>query len=100
MAKVVTIQEMVEIERRAIEGGIATEESLIQLAGMSLSHHLITLVDGLELDGFDILFLIGSGKNGGDGLVAAATLKSMFPEEDIACYFFKARATDDPLMRT
>lgn len=69
--KIVTIDEMRDIENRSEEAGVS-KDTLMENAGLavarSVRHHFGPLT------GVPVLVLVGSGNNGGDGLVAARHL--------------------------
>lgn len=69
--KMVTVAQMRELERRAIEQGIS-EDSLMETAGLSVARRIAQLIDGIR--GKRIVVLVGPGNNGGDGMVAARYL--------------------------
>jgi NAD(P)H-hydrate epimerase len=69
--KVVTAQQMREIERDAGSQGLSSEV-LMENAGLAVAREVDKWLEGSA--GHVILFLIGPGNNGGDGLVAARHL--------------------------
>ncbi len=69
--KLVTIEEMREIERRSEEAGVPSE-MLMENAGLATAQEIRTLKGNVA--GSPILVLVGPGNNGGDGLVAARHL--------------------------
>lgn len=66
--RVVTAEEMREIDRRAAQAGIPTEV-LMRNAGRAVAEKTIEWLR--EVARSEILVLVGPGNNGGDGLVAA-----------------------------
>jgi len=66
--KVVTSDQMREIERRAEMVGL-TVEALMENAGRAVAEETKKVIGGIA--GRRILILVGPGNNGGDGLVAA-----------------------------
>lgn len=69
--KIVTADQMRQIEQRADEMGLPSEV-LMDNAGLAVALQIKRWLGTLE--GCSILFLIGPGNNGGDGLVAARHL--------------------------
>lgn len=71
--KVVTVDEMREIERRAeAEYGLSSP-MLMEHAGRSVAERLRSYLDG-DVTNRDVLVLVGPGNNGGDGRVMARYL--------------------------
>lgn len=71
--KVVTVDEMREIERRADAEYELTSPTLMEYAGRSVAEHLRLYLDG-DVSDRDVLVLVGPGNNGGDGRVMARYL--------------------------
>ena len=69
--KVVTVAQMRELERRAVQAGVS-EDSLMETAGLAVARRITQLIDGIR--GKRVLVLVGPGNNGGDGMVAARFL--------------------------
>ena len=69
--KVVTAEQMREIDRRAASAGLTTE-ILMENAGRAVAEQIKRLVGSVA--GKRILVIVGPGNNGGDGLVAARHL--------------------------
>jgi hydroxyethylthiazole kinase-like uncharacterized protein yjeF len=69
--KVVTTDEMRQIEHGAVEQGVAMD-MLMENAGLAFAQQVTARLGSAV--GQQILFLIGPGNNGGDGLVAARHL--------------------------
>ncbi|MCH7655910.1 MAG: NAD(P)H-hydrate dehydratase [Chloroflexi bacterium] len=88
--KVVTIEQMREMERRAVAGGI-NEDTLMETAGLGVARHVAQLLDGIR--GRRVIVLVGPGNNGGDGMVAARYLADWGAL--ITLYMTSARRRDD-----
>jgi hydroxyethylthiazole kinase-like uncharacterized protein yjeF len=71
--KIVTSAEMRHLDRLAIESGIPGEE-LMQTAGEGLADAIRNLASNHQLVDSPVLFVAGSGNNGGDAIVAATCL--------------------------
>lgn len=71
--KVVTVDEMREIERRAEAEYRLTSPMLMEHAGRSVAERLRLYLEG-DVTGRDVLVLVGPGNNGGDGRVMARYL--------------------------
>ncbi len=69
--KIITSEEMREIEERCAEEGISTGQ-LMENAGLAFAEEVRTWRGGVA--GSNIVVLVGPGNNGGDGLVAARHL--------------------------
>ncbi|MRH43628.1 NAD(P)H-hydrate dehydratase [Aquibacillus halophilus] len=67
---IVTANEMYEIDRFAIENAGVDGTILMENAGRAIAEKVVSLVKKSE----EILVLVGSGNNGGDGFVIAKTL--------------------------
>lgn len=85
---VVTIAEMRALERAAMAAGIS-EAMLMEEAGRGIGRHLLAEFPGAGT----FFFLCGKGNNGGDGLVAARTLRQAGREA--RC--FSPFGLDDPM---
>jgi hydroxyethylthiazole kinase-like uncharacterized protein yjeF len=70
--KIVTTEEMIELERRSDKAGMPPS-LLMEYAGLAIARHIHSLVGNVA--GRDIVVLAGPGNNGGDGLVAARHLR-------------------------
>ncbi len=92
--KVVTIDQMQEIERRAASLGL-TVEALMENAGRAVAEEIKKIVGSVT--GKRILALIGPGNNGGDGLVAARYLDDWGAEVNL--YLCRPRSPDDKNLR-
>ncbi|MYB49861.1 MAG: NAD(P)H-hydrate dehydratase [Dehalococcoidia bacterium] len=69
--KIVTAQQMREIEDRAEAGGVS-KDVLMENAGLAVADYIRGQVRNLV--GMTVVVLVGPGNNGGDGLVAARHL--------------------------
>ena len=88
--KVVTVDQMVEIERRAAAVGLPSHV-LMENAGLAVAKCVKDLLDFVE--DAKILILVGPGNNGGDGLVAARHLCDW--GADVYLYLPRARTETD-----
>ena len=88
--KVVTVEQMRELERRAVASGI-DEDTLMETAGLGVARHVAQLLDGIR--GRRVVVLVGPGNNGGDGMVAARDLADWGAL--ITLYMTSARRRDD-----
>lgn len=88
--KIVTAQEMREIDGKAAEAGISTEY-LMENAGRAVAEEIRAHTDFIA--GKNIVALVGPGNNGGDALVAARYLHGW--GADISVYLLVPRAPDD-----
>jgi hydroxyethylthiazole kinase-like uncharacterized protein yjeF len=70
--KVVTTQEMIDLERQSDKAGVPPN-LLMEYAGLAIARHIHRLIGNVA--GRDIVVLVGPGNNGGDGLVAARHLR-------------------------
>lgn len=81
--KIVTTEEMRELDERTMASGISGEE-LMLAAGEGLADAIRRLADRNQLVNSPILFIAGSGNNGGDAFVAA---RCMHEDEDaVECW--------------
>jgi hydroxyethylthiazole kinase-like uncharacterized protein yjeF len=78
--KVVTAEQMREIDRRAADIGLTTE-ILMDNAGRAVAEEIKKLIGSVA--GKHILVLVGPGNNGGDGLVAGRHLADSGAEVNI-----------------
>ena len=92
--KIATIEQIRAIEHSADKRGLSFA-IMMQLAGLCVANQVLQSLEQLELDEAVIAFLIGPGNNGGDGLVAAASLMAMVPDIEVVAYLFKSRPGDD-----
>ena len=92
--KLVSVTEMQAIEREANEAGL-TYELMMEHAGTGLAE-LVVEKYGLQPD-HSVMGLIGSGNNGGDTLVALASLARDGWKS--SAYLVRPRLEDDPLIK-
>ena len=87
--KVVSVKQMQTIEAAADKAGISYQ-MMMETAGLAAADHIIQqlLLYNLEPS---VLFLIGPGNNGGDGLIAATGVASTFMDATINIYMLKRR---------
>ncbi|HEX7364196.1 MAG TPA: NAD(P)H-hydrate dehydratase [Dehalococcoidia bacterium] len=90
MMKVVTAEEMRQIDRRAADAGLTTD-ILMENAGRAVAAETMKLAAGVA--GKSILVLVGPGNNGGDGLVAARHFRDS--EADVTVYLCSKRPDGD-----
>ncbi len=88
--KVVTAEQMKEIDRKADEAGISTE-FLMENAGRAVAEATRDFINYIA--GKRILVMVGPGNNGGDALVAARYLHDW--GADINIYLLSRRDNDD-----
>ncbi|HEY8490991.1 MAG TPA: NAD(P)H-hydrate dehydratase [Dehalococcoidia bacterium] len=88
--KLVTSEQMRELERRSEEAGVSTAQ-LMENAGLAVAQE--TWVNLGTLEDRRILVLAGPGNNGGDGLVAARYLFDWGAE--VCVYLLRRRGEDD-----
>ncbi|MBI2853732.1 MAG: NAD(P)H-hydrate dehydratase [Chloroflexi bacterium] len=72
--KIVTREQMNDIDRKAAQMGLPTAV-LMENAGRAVACEVTRVVT--QIEGKVVLVLVGTGNNGGDGLVAARVLKEM-----------------------
>ena len=89
--KVVTADQMREIEARAEAAGVSTD-TLMENAGLAVARTARRVIG--PLTGVPILVLVGPGNNGADGLVTARHLHRW--GADVTAYLCRERATPDP----
>jgi len=88
--KVVTAEQMRQIDRRAASAGLTTE-ILMENAGRAIAEQIKKLADTIA--GKRILVIVGPGNNGGDGLVAARHLADWGAEVNL--YLCSSRPEGD-----
>jgi len=88
--KVVTAEQMRQIDRSAANIGLPTEK-LMENAGRAVAEETKKLIDSVV--GKRILVIVGTGNNGGDGLVAGRYLDDWGAE--VSLYLCKQRSADD-----
>ncbi|MBM4410181.1 MAG: NAD(P)H-hydrate dehydratase [Chloroflexi bacterium] len=89
-APIVTAAQMRDLEAAAVAAGVS-ERELMANAGLAVAQEAWMMAGGS--DERPILILVGPGKNGGDGLVAALRLAEWGPPCHI--YLLRARPDDD-----
>jgi len=87
--KLVTISEMVEIEKEADANGLSYNQ-MMENAGIGLAEVILETLS--EAEGLSAFALVGSGNNGGDALVALEHLASR--GWDVVSYLVKRKADD------
>jgi len=92
--KLVTVAEMISIEREANAHGL-TYETMMENAGHGLAE--IILEEYCDLKDGGVLGLVGSGNNGGDTLVALSYLAEKGWQA--SAYIVRPRPADDGLMQ-
>ena len=93
--KIVTSQQMRAIENEAFKQGVS-QYILMENAGLGIARKVRTLLGNLAPN--HILVLVGSGNNGGDGLIAAKYLKMWGAE--VTVYLCSKRKDSYPNMAT
>ncbi|MBN2462702.1 MAG: NAD(P)H-hydrate dehydratase [Dehalococcoidia bacterium] len=88
--KVVTAEQMRQIDRSAANVGLPTE-TLMENAGRAVAEETRKLIGSVI--GKRILVIVGTGNNGGDGLVAGRYLDDWGAE--VSLYLCKQRSADD-----
>ncbi len=88
--KIVTVEQMIELERRSTEVG-APPAVLMESAGLAVANSARELLGNVI--GRSILVLVGPGNNGGDGLVAARHLHDWGAR--VYLFLFKRKTQDD-----
>lgn len=91
MPKIVTVEQMRAIEKAADEAGL-TYDQMMENAGQAIAEAIRRRLPALS--GKRVVVLVGSGNNGGDGLVAVDQLAESGAQ--IAAYLVKARDEGDP----
>ena len=77
-----TNEQMREMDRRTIDGGVPSEE-LMERAGAALAARVKAVMAQKNIG--DALFVCGGGNNGGDGFVAARLLQEEGFEVEVLC---------------
>jgi NAD(P)H-hydrate epimerase len=88
--KVVTAEQMREIDRSAASIGLPTE-TLMENAGRAVAEETRKLIGSVI--GKHVLVIVGTGNNGGDGLVAGRYLDDWGAE--VSLYLCRRRSADD-----
>lgn len=94
--KVVSVEEMVQIEQAADAAGHSYDEMMEQ-AGRGVAAALLRAMHPWDNAG-SVLVLVGPGNNGGDGLVAARTLRQWQPQHTVTAYLWRRSAERDPIL--
>ena len=92
--KVLTTEQMRELEESCARIGLTTEV-LMENAGRAVADEVSKILGDIEQR--QILFLIGPGNNGGDGLVAARHLHDQGAK--VIVYLFGDRPTRDTVLK-
>ena len=92
--KLVTVDEMRELERLSEAEGVSTE-ALMETAGLAVARVAWSSLRHLN-QAPSVVALIGSGNNGGDGLVAVRHLREW--GASVTAYLCASRSPDDPLI--
>jgi len=92
--KVVTAEQMQQIDRRCADIGLPTAV-LMENAGKAVAEEVSQILGTTSQQ--HILFLIGPGNNGGDGLVAARHLHDWGAK--VSLYLCVPRSPDDPNLK-
>lgn len=95
MIKIVSVSQMRAIEAQADADGLSYS-TLMENAGKAIAQRAFELLNTLSSDDKRVTVLVGTGNNGGDGLVAAR----LIAQEGVAqvrAYLLKKR-DDDPLL--
>lgn len=91
MIPVVNVEQMRKIEATANASGISYD-AMMENAGHAAAQRALDYVAGLEEP--RVVVLVGTGNNGGDGLVAARVIAQADKRIQVSLYLFKHR--DDP----
>lgn len=91
--KLVTVEQMKEIEKQANQNGLSYEKMMAK-AGLGLAHFIQSTYGGEKKV---ITGLVGSGNNGGDTLVALAALGQAGWQS--WAYLVRSRQANDPLIK-
>ncbi len=89
MAKIVTVEQMRAVERAADAAGLSYEQ-MMENAGRAVAQ---AILDRVAIEGARVVILVGSGNNGGDGLVAGHYLAQAGGE--VSAYLSKKRPDGD-----
>ncbi|MYA19594.1 MAG: NAD(P)H-hydrate dehydratase [Chloroflexi bacterium] len=92
--KLVTVEQMRALEAAAVAAG-TSEAELMEAAGVAVAQE--TWINMGAVEGRTAIVLVGPGSNGGDGLVAAVSLREWGAES--AVYLVGDRPADDPLLQ-
>ena len=91
MHKIVTTDEMRTIEQAADTSGL-TYDQMMQNAGKAIADEILAFTEDVE--GTRVVILVGTGNNGGDGLVVGYHLHEAGAQ--VSVYQAKDRESDDP----
>ncbi len=96
MLKVVSVEHMRRIEAAADAAGVSYS-TMMENAGTAAAHHIADYLESRRQHTGEqrILFLIGTGNNGGDGLVAGRVLTQMHDQYRVAFYLLAQRSAVD-----
>ncbi len=94
MDKLVTVAEMLTIEREADANGLSYAQ-MMENAGRGLARYIDAAYSHVQPQ--NVLALVGSGNNGGDALVALAYLAQVGWKT--SAYIVRPRPPDDPLVK-
>ncbi len=92
--KLVTVEQMRALEAAAVAAG-TSEAQLMEAAGVAAAQE--TWINMGAVEGRTAIVLVGPGRNGGDGLLTAISLKEW--GADSAVYLVGDRPDDDPLLQ-
>ena len=92
--KLVTVEQMRALEAAAVEAG-TSEAELMEAAGVAVAQEIWINMGAVE--GRTAIVLAGPGSNGGDGLIAAVSLREWGAES--AVYLVGDRPAGDPLLQ-
>jgi len=92
--KILTASQVRQLEESCQKIGISTD-TLMENAGLAVAEEVKRILGGA--DGRHILFLVGPGNNGGDGLVAARHLHDWGAR--VTVYLLGRRGDDDPNLK-
>jgi hydroxyethylthiazole kinase-like uncharacterized protein yjeF len=92
--KILTVSQVRQLEEACAKTGVTTDK-LMENAGRVVAEEVKRILGGAEKR--KILFLVGPGNNGGDGLVAARHLHDWGAE--VTVYLLGRRAADDPNLK-
>ena len=93
MIKVLTGEQMRNIDKKAIEDLKIPGIILMENAGIAINQQVLDIIDETNIDNPSVLIICGKGNNGGDGFVAArhlaqngiqSTIISLYEESDLA----------------
>jgi hydroxyethylthiazole kinase-like uncharacterized protein yjeF len=92
--KILTASQIRQLEEACAKVGVTTDK-LMENAGLAVAEEVKCILGGVEQR--YILFLIGPGNNGGDGLVAARHLHDWGAK--VTVYLLGRRGDDDPNLK-